>query len=97
MYAMVDVMRTRLAGTSAQVVGYGHLGDGNLHLNVWTPTYDKHVAEKIEPYLFEQTGENEMGYDGYRVECIIWMCVGCDMYGCMSYVIDVICGMHTPS
>jgi D-2-hydroxyglutarate dehydrogenase len=58
MYDMVELMRTRLTGTSAQVVGYGHLGDGNLHLNVWTPTYDKDVFNKIEPYLFEQTGNN---------------------------------------
>ena len=30
-------------GDSAVVVGYGHLGDGNLHLNVSAPKYDDKV------------------------------------------------------
>jgi D-2-hydroxyglutarate dehydrogenase len=32
-----------LLGSSAKVIGYGHLGDGNLHLNVSTPQYDDMV------------------------------------------------------
>lgn len=32
-----------LLGNSAKVIGYGHLGDGNLHLNVSTPQYDDMV------------------------------------------------------
>ena len=28
---------------NAFAVGYGHLGDNNLHLNVLTPHYDKEV------------------------------------------------------
>ncbi|CAI5526483.1 unnamed protein product [Closterium sp. Naga37s-1] len=40
LYALVDEMRSRLEGSAAQVVGYGHLGDGNLHLNISAPTYD---------------------------------------------------------
>lgn len=30
-------------GQSAKVLGYGHLGDGNLHLNISTPEYDDTV------------------------------------------------------
>lgn len=30
-------------GDSANVVGYGHLGDGNLHLNISTAQYDDGV------------------------------------------------------
>ena len=40
MYEIVEVMRERLADHDAIVVGYGHLGDSNLHLNVTVPTHD---------------------------------------------------------
>jgi len=33
-----------IVGNRANVIGYGHLGDGNLHLNVSTPHYDDKVA-----------------------------------------------------
>ena len=39
-----------------QVVGYGHLGDGNLHLNVSAPrgrTSD--LTAIVEPYVYEWT------------------------------------------
>lgn len=35
------------------VVAYGHVGDGNLHLNIAARRLDKKTAELIEPYLFE--------------------------------------------
>ncbi|PRQ47480.1 putative oxidoreductase [Rosa chinensis] len=54
MYDLVDEMRTRL-GDSANVVGYGHLGDGNLHLNVSTPQYDDKTLAQIEPFVYEWT------------------------------------------
>ncbi|KAF3785155.1 D-2-hydroxyglutarate dehydrogenase [Nymphaea thermarum] len=41
-YEIVEEMRSRL-GQSATVLGYGHLGDGNLHLNVSVPEYDDKV------------------------------------------------------
>lgn len=39
MYGLVEDMRERLKGWSpdVKVVGYGHVGDGNLHLNVSAP------------------------------------------------------------
>jgi len=34
--------------------GYGHIGDGNLHLNVALPGYDESALERVlEPYVFE--------------------------------------------
>ncbi|KAF5735994.1 putative ubiquitin-conjugating enzyme E2 18 -like protein [Tripterygium wilfordii] len=36
-----------LSGDSARVVGYGHLGDGNLHLNVSAKKYDDKALSKI--------------------------------------------------
>lgn len=42
-----------IVGDAANVVGYGHLGDGNLHLNVSVPQYDDKVAEtSSEELLF---------------------------------------------
>jgi FAD/FMN-containing dehydrogenase len=40
------------------VVGYGHLGDSNLHLNIHSPTYDKRIHSLIEPWLFERIFED---------------------------------------
>lgn len=33
--------------------GYGHIGDGNLHLNVPMRRYDKTVEKLLEPYVYE--------------------------------------------
>ncbi|KAH9326716.1 hypothetical protein KI387_006894, partial [Taxus chinensis] len=54
LYELVDEMRTRL-GESAKVIGYGHLGDGNLHLNISAPKYDDTLLEQIEPFVYEWT------------------------------------------
>ncbi|KAG9230981.1 hypothetical protein BJ875DRAFT_487447 [Amylocarpus encephaloides] len=35
------------------VVGYGHMGDSNLHLNVATRRYDKKVEQVLEPFVYE--------------------------------------------
>lgn len=40
------------------MVGYGHVGDGNLHINVIIPGYDdkaviKEVGGIIEPFIFD--------------------------------------------
>jgi len=64
MYNIVDEMRSRLAADEAKggmqhtVVGYGHVGDGNLHVNV---LYDRNATSEqmartqaaLEPWLFE--------------------------------------------
>jgi FAD/FMN-containing dehydrogenase len=41
------------------VIGYGHMGDSNLHLNVATRRYDKKVEEALEPFVFEWIKERE--------------------------------------
>jgi (R)-2-hydroxyglutarate---pyruvate transhydrogenase len=35
------------------VVGYGHMGDSNLHINVATRRYDKRVEQALEPFIYE--------------------------------------------
>ncbi|XP_052196670.1 D-2-hydroxyglutarate dehydrogenase, mitochondrial isoform X2 [Diospyros lotus] len=57
MYDLVEAMRIRI-GSSAKVVGYGHLGDGNLHLNISLPEYDDTVLAKTEPFVYEWTSKH---------------------------------------
>jgi FAD/FMN-containing dehydrogenase len=35
------------------VIGYGHMGDSNLHLNVCVRRYDKAVEKALEPFVYE--------------------------------------------
>ncbi|PKX96511.1 FAD-binding oxidoreductase [Aspergillus novofumigatus IBT 16806] len=35
------------------VVGYGHMGDSNLHLNISVRQYNKEVEKAIEPWVYE--------------------------------------------
>lgn len=56
LYDLCDVMRERLDPLGAKVTGFGHLGDGNLHLNIYTPNEFKKtpaVEAAIEPFVFE--------------------------------------------
>jgi len=52
MYSLVTEMQERLKGR-ATVIGYGHLGDGNLHLNIMSD--DETVGGDIEPFVYEFT------------------------------------------
>ncbi|KAJ2517247.1 D-lactate ferricytochrome c oxidoreductase [Coemansia sp. RSA 1939] len=36
-----------------QVSGYGHIGDGNLHLNIVANRFDDRVTRVFEPYVYE--------------------------------------------
>ncbi|EFP79871.2 D-lactate dehydrogenase (cytochrome) [Puccinia graminis f. sp. tritici CRL 75-36-700-3] len=36
------------------VVGYGHIGDGNLHLNVIAKKWDPRIEEVLEPWIYEK-------------------------------------------
>eukprot|EP00939_MAST-03C_sp_MAST-3C-sp1_P003768 g3768.t1 len=62
MYEIVDILRERLSMDGGDdddrvlgVVGYGHLGDCNLHLNVVVPEHDPEVFDLLEPFLFDWT------------------------------------------
>ncbi|XP_071913568.1 D-2-hydroxyglutarate dehydrogenase, mitochondrial isoform X7 [Coffea arabica] len=57
MYDLVEEMRVQI-GPAAKVVAYGHLGDGNLHLNISAPAYDDNILAKIEPFVYEWTSKN---------------------------------------
>ncbi|KAI4143656.1 MAG: hypothetical protein LQ340_006926 [Diploschistes diacapsis] len=41
------------------VVGYGHMGDSNLHLNIPVRRYDKKVEQALEPFVYEWTAKKK--------------------------------------
>ena len=63
LYSIVEDIRGRMSSADLigegdkypvlGVVGYGHMGDSNLHLNVATRRYDKQVEKQLEPYVYE--------------------------------------------
>ncbi|XP_070609303.1 D-2-hydroxyglutarate dehydrogenase, mitochondrial isoform X3 [Erythrolamprus reginae] len=53
LYDLVTDMKVRLGTAAKNVVGYGHLGDGNLHLNVTAESYSHSLLDAIEPYVYE--------------------------------------------
>ena len=76
MYDAVEALRARVRakrkeGTdecfdygSVSVMGYGHLGDGNLHLNVSSPGgYHAGLLSLVEPFVYEWTAAAK----GHRV------------------------------
>jgi D-2-hydroxyglutarate dehydrogenase len=57
MYELVEAVRQRVQHfPDVMVVGYGHVGDGNLHLNVSSPSgYNPDLQQVLEPFVYEWT------------------------------------------
>ncbi|MCJ1310520.1 hypothetical protein MMC25_004184 [Agyrium rufum] len=63
LYELVEATRERLGAAGligetdqhpvVDVVGYGHMGDSNLHLNVPTRRFDREVENLLEPFVYE--------------------------------------------
>ena len=63
LYSLVEETRERLKSAGlfgetndhpvVDVVGYGHMGDSNLHLNVATRRFDKETEKQLEPFVYE--------------------------------------------
>ncbi|KFO87986.1 hypothetical protein N320_00166, partial [Buceros rhinoceros silvestris] len=58
LYDLVTDMRVRLGRSAKNVVGYGHLGDGNLHLNITAESYSHSLLDAIEPFVYEWTARH---------------------------------------
>ncbi|XP_053701920.1 D-2-hydroxyglutarate dehydrogenase, mitochondrial isoform X2 [Synchiropus splendidus] len=54
-YQLVLDMRAHLGDRAKSVVGYGHVGDGNLHLNITSPARDPALLAAIEPFVYQWT------------------------------------------
>ncbi|CUS07816.1 unnamed protein product [Tuber aestivum] len=61
LYSLVEDVKARLIEhgllgedkTVVDVVGFGHMGDGNLHLNIPVRSYDSRVEQILEPFVYE--------------------------------------------
>lgn len=55
MYGAVESLRGRLEAHSGvkNVIGYGHFGDGNIHINIATETYDEKVVDTTERFIYD--------------------------------------------
>lgn len=63
LYSLVEETRERLSSAGligdddsypgVGVVGYGHMGDSNLHLNIPVRRYTKEVEAALEPWVYE--------------------------------------------
>ncbi|XP_073711315.1 D-2-hydroxyglutarate dehydrogenase, mitochondrial isoform X4 [Misgurnus anguillicaudatus] len=56
-YDLVKDMRGHLGDMAKNVVGYGHVGDGNLHLDITSTGKDPALQAAIEPYVYEWTSK----------------------------------------
>ncbi|VVC45617.1 Hypothetical protein CINCED_3A015335 [Cinara cedri] len=56
-YEIVELTRERLKNVAEckAVSGFGHIGDGNLHLNVVTTGSDERLTRLIEPFVYGWT------------------------------------------
>lgn len=53
-YKIVEVLRDRLDDPRVvRISGYGHVGDGNAHVQVSTKQYYPDIAARLEPFIFE--------------------------------------------
>ncbi|KAG7099367.1 hypothetical protein E1B28_001223 [Marasmius oreades] len=57
---VVDITRNHLQSQGllhedavSHVLGYGHVGDGNLHLNVIAKAYTQEIQDALEPFIYE--------------------------------------------
>merc|ERR1711991_907981 len=55
---MGEAVRERVTD-EVGVMGYGHIGDGNIHLNVVTPEFSSYYESMLEPFVYEYTSEHK--------------------------------------
>lgn len=61
MYSLVEILREKI-GDKALVIGYGHVGDCNVHINICLDSYEKNdnfydVLNILEPFIFDYLRE----------------------------------------
>ncbi|XP_060537296.1 D-2-hydroxyglutarate dehydrogenase, mitochondrial [Cylas formicarius] len=54
-FQIVDDTKTHFGKQADVVCGFGHLGDGNLHLIVTAHSYDKQFKESLEAFVIKKT------------------------------------------
>ncbi|XP_022816556.1 D-2-hydroxyglutarate dehydrogenase, mitochondrial-like [Spodoptera litura] len=56
-YDLVPILKKRLGDKATKVFGFGHVGDGNIHIFVIVPQYTKEVSSMLEPFIFEEVSK----------------------------------------
>ncbi|XP_044753905.1 D-2-hydroxyglutarate dehydrogenase, mitochondrial-like [Coccinella septempunctata] len=56
-YDFVTEMRHYMGEKSHRVFGFGHLGDGNLHLQISVKEFSKEILDYIEPHIYKRVEE----------------------------------------
>ena len=56
LYKIVEDTKEQFNNLGSHVItnGFGHLGDGNLHLNVVSQIPDDKILPRLEPYIYER-------------------------------------------
>jgi D-2-hydroxyglutarate dehydrogenase len=57
-YIIVEEIRKKLSHLSCSVKGFGHLGDGNLHLNVVSKKLRDLDLDKLESFIYDWTARH---------------------------------------
>ncbi|GFR77757.1 D-2-hydroxyglutarate dehydrogenase, mitochondrial [Elysia marginata] len=57
-YSLAEEMRERVKDHAIRTVAYGHVGDGNLHLNVTTAKYCPATMALIEPFIYDWVAQH---------------------------------------
>uniref|UniRef100_A0A7E4V8E2 D-2-hydroxyglutarate dehydrogenase, mitochondrial n=1 Tax=Panagrellus redivivus TaxID=6233 RepID=A0A7E4V8E2_PANRE len=52
-YKITEVLRERLGEDVIRVICYGHVGDGNAHINITSKEYSQELYDRIYPFLYE--------------------------------------------
>ncbi|KIH42387.1 FAD linked oxidase protein [Ancylostoma duodenale] len=52
-YGLTEEVRARCSSMTKRIVTYGHLGDGNSHLNIVAEEYSKELYDKLYPFIYE--------------------------------------------
>src|SRR5579859_5445967 len=72
LYELVEETRKRLKGVEGvlDVVGFGHIGDGNLHLNVVVDKFTPEIEKMLEPWLFEWIRMNPLPFSKHSIDLL---------------------------
>ena len=64
LYDLVEATRKHVKGVEGivDVVGFGHIGDGNLHLNVIVDKYSPKFEKVLEPWLYQWIRKSLLSY-----------------------------------
>uniref|UniRef100_A0A7I5E736 D-2-hydroxyglutarate dehydrogenase, mitochondrial n=1 Tax=Haemonchus contortus TaxID=6289 RepID=A0A7I5E736_HAECO len=52
-YRLTEEIRTRCSSLAKRIVTYGHLGDGNSHLNITAKGPSQELYDRLYPFLYE--------------------------------------------